>query len=36
VEELSRLSDDELLALTAEEPEAFGEFYERHRGTRAT
>jgi RNA polymerase sigma factor (sigma-70 family) len=30
VEDLSRLSDDELLALTAAEPEAFGVFYERH------
>jgi RNA polymerase sigma-70 factor (ECF subfamily) len=30
VEELARLSDDELLALAAEEPEAFGVFYERH------
>jgi RNA polymerase sigma factor (sigma-70 family) len=26
----ARLSDDELLARTADEPEAFGEFYERH------
>ena len=30
MEELSRLTDDELLALTAERPEAFGVFYERH------
>lgn len=28
--DFARLSDDELLALTAEQPEAFGEFYERH------
>jgi RNA polymerase sigma factor (sigma-70 family) len=30
VGEHTRLSDDELLARTADEPEAFGEFYERH------
>jgi DNA-directed RNA polymerase specialized sigma24 family protein len=30
VDNLSDLSDDELLAATAEQPEAFGVFYERH------
>lgn len=30
VDDLARLSDDELLAATAERPEAFGVFYERH------
>lgn len=30
VSELGRLSDDELLAVTGERPEAFGVFYERH------
>jgi RNA polymerase sigma factor (sigma-70 family) len=30
VGDYTRLSDDELLARTAEEPEAFGELYERH------
>jgi RNA polymerase sigma factor (sigma-70 family) len=30
VDDLSRLSDDELLARTAQTPEAFGVFYERH------
>jgi DNA-directed RNA polymerase specialized sigma24 family protein len=28
--ELASLSDDELLASTADKPEAFGVFYERH------
>lgn len=30
MEDLSRRSDDELLSLTAQDPEAFGVFYERH------
>lgn len=30
MDEFSRLSDDELLAATADRPEAFGVFYERH------
>jgi RNA polymerase sigma-70 factor (ECF subfamily) len=30
VEDYSRLSDDELLARTVDEPEAFGELYDRH------
>jgi RNA polymerase sigma factor (sigma-70 family) len=30
VADFARLPDDELLALTAKQPEAFGEFYERH------
>jgi RNA polymerase sigma factor (sigma-70 family) len=30
VGDFARLSDDELLGLTADRPDAFGEFYERH------
>jgi RNA polymerase sigma-70 factor (ECF subfamily) len=32
VADLAQLPDDELLALTARRPQAFGEFYERHVG----